>query len=196
MPTLPESNQHECRSMLDAFVHQQGDCGAALLNTLQRYIRYCSTRLQPLSLEDQQEVMQEVCIKLLHPHQSLIDNCQGWLFTIVRNEYIDHLRRQQRINRVLVPDTDGNLVEVSEAAGYLQQPDHGNFYAEADCLEHIFDHIEQQPTGTEDIEIYTQYALGMSNQEIAAQTGRTAGAIAKRISLLKQKLKQLMSELC
>lgn len=69
-------------------------------------------------------------------------------------------------------------------------------YNETECLEHIFDHIEQQPTGAMDIAIYTHHAFGLSNAEISAQTGRTAGAIAKRLSLLRQRIKQLRERLC
>ena len=181
--------------MLDDFILQQGDCGVQLLSTLQRFIHYCGNKYQPLTPEDQQEVLQETCLKLLQRHKQLKDNCKGWLFSVVRNEYVDHLRRHNRTNRLMVPDESGDLMEVSQPQA-LQQSDNSLLYAETDCLEKVFDHIEQQPTGEADIAIYTQHALGESNSEIAEQTGRTTGAIAKRISLLKQRLKQLMQTLC
>ena len=60
----------------------------------------------------------------------------------------------------------------------------------------MFQHIEQQITGVEDMQIYTAYALGNSNEEIAAQTGRSTGAIAKRLSLLRERVRQLRQALC
>lgn len=190
-----QSNHQQCHEMLDAFIQQRDDMGAKLLSALQRYIHYCGNSMQPLSAEDQQEVLQEVSIKLLKRHKQLTGNCNGWLFTIVRNEYIDLLRRQNRQNRLMVPDDSGNLVEVTAASTLPIQHD-SQLFDETECLEHVFDHIEKQPTGEMDISIYTQYAMGMTNNEIAEKTGRTQGAIAKRISLLRQRVKQLKAALC
>jgi DNA-directed RNA polymerase specialized sigma24 family protein len=46
------------------------------------------------------------------------------------------------------------------------------------------------------MQIYTAYALGNTNEEIAAQTGRSTGAIAKRLSLLRERVRQLRQALC
>jgi DNA-directed RNA polymerase specialized sigma24 family protein len=181
--------------MLEHFVQQRGDKGAKLLSTLQRYIQYCTYKLQPLTPADQQEVLQEVAIKLLSKHNQVQANCAGWLFTIVRNEYIDQLRRQVQQVQTLVESPNGDLVAL-EASYAVTQPSHENLFLETDCLEHVFQHIEQQATGAEDMQIYTQYALGESNEAIAAQTGRSVGAIAKRLSLLRERVRQLRQALC
>ncbi len=169
--------------------------GNALLAALRQYIKFCSYKMQPLSIEDQQEVLQEVGIKLLHRHQQLTGNCNGWLFTIVRNEIIDQLRKQKSRPTLLEPDNNGNLVEVQPQypAEVLH---HKNLYDETECIEKVFDEIENQPTGEEDLSIYTSFAMGKSNSEIGAEMGRTTGAIAKRISILRQRVKQLKQALC
>ena len=176
-------------------MRQRGDKGAKLLSSLQRYIQYCTYKLQPLSQADQQEVLQEVAIKLLSKHSQVQTNCAGWLFTIVRNEYIDHLRRQLQQVQTLVESPNGDLIALE--ASYAVTPSNPeNLFLETDCLEHVFQHIEQQTTGVEDMQIYTAYALGNSNEEIAAQTGRSTGAIAKRLSLLRERVRQLRQALC
>lgn len=180
--------------MLDAFVHQQGDLGAQLLSTLQRYIQYCGYKLHPLTRDDQQEVLQEVAITLLQRYKQLKKDCNGWLFTVVRNQYIDQLRKQQR-QVPLVENTDSHTTHNALHNLPTAQND-SQLYHETECLEHIFDHIEQQPTGEMDIAIYTHHAFGLSNAEISAQTGRSAGAIAKRLSLLRQRVRQLRESLC
>lgn len=207
-PSSPtQADHHECTQMLDAFVHQQGDLGAQLLSTLQRYIQYCGYKLHPLTRDDQQEILQEVAITLLQRYKQLKKDCNGWLFTIVRNQYIDQLRKQQR--QVSLVEPHAHHAENTGNTGSTGDADHQNFvqnlpcphsshqlYNETECLEHIFDHIEQQPTGAMDITIYTHHAFGLSNAEISAQTGRTAGAIAKRLSLLRQRIQQLRERLC
>ena len=174
---------------------QRGDKGAKLLSSLQRYIQYCTYKLQPLSQADQQEVLQEVALKLLSKHSQVHTNCAGWLFTLVRNEYIDHLRRQIQQVQTLVESPNGDLIAL-EASYAVTTPNPENLFLETDCLEHVFQHIEQQITGVEDMQIYTAYALGNSNEEIAAQTGRSTGAIAKRLSLLRERVRQLRQALC
>ena len=196
----PKPKESDCQSMLEHFIYQRGDKGVKLLSTLQRYIRYCAYKFQPLSTEDQQEVLQEVAIKLLNKSEQVQTNCLGWIFTIVRNEYIDVLRRQSTRTQTFVemPDTYNNHGELVEITEYYQLAVSGddNLFIEADCLEQVFKQIEQQPTGADDIAMYTRYALGETNDEIASAIGRTVGAVAKRLSLLRDRVRQLREVLC
>ncbi len=185
----------ECQQILDDFINQKGDMGAKLLSVLGVYIQQCHYKICPLRTEDQQEVLQEVAIKILNRSKQLKGRCSGWLFTIVRNEYIDHLRRNTMCSRIVEPDEKDHLIETvqSKQINSLSQQ---AMYNEADCLETVFDYIEAQPTGAMDITIYTGYAEGLSFSEIAKLTGRTVGAIGKRISNLRKRAKQLREELC
>lgn len=191
-----EANDVNCSEMLENFVLQQGDCGAKLLSVLERYIQYCNFKVSPLNLEDRQEILQEVAIKILNKHHQLRDNCKGWLFTIIRNEYITRIRSTNRYAQVFEPDSNGNLVSVDQSSHLTLLNVDSNLFDETECLEYVFNHIESQPTGAMDINIYTHCALGLSHSEIAKETGRTTGAIGKRISLLRGQVKQLMQELC
>ena len=187
----------ECHQILENFIFQRGDMGAKLLSILSAYINQCHYKICPLNREDQQEILQEVSIKLLHRYKQLKGSCNGWLFIIVRNEYIDHLRRNKSRSRLVEPDAEGNLIEVdsvqSQQINSLSQQAVLN---ETDCLESVFDYIESQPTGQMDISIYTGYAEGLSLAEIADLTGRTVSAIGKRISNLRKRVRQLREDLC
>lgn len=197
---LAKATEPDCHVMLEHFIYQRGDKGVKLLSTLQRYIRYCAYKFQPLSPEDQQEVLQEVAIKLLGKAEQVQTNCLGWIFTIVRNEYIDVLRRQTTRTQTFVamPDTHDSHGELVEFTEYYQLAVSGddNLFIEAECLEQVFKQIEQQPTGAEDMVMYTRYAQGDSNEEIASVVGRTVGAVAKRLSLLRERVRQLRDVLC
>ena len=63
---LSSNNSHsetDCQQMLGNFVSQKGDLGTQLLAALSQYIKFCSFKMQPLSPEDQQEVLQELRYK-------------------------------------------------------------------------------------------------------------------------------------
>ena len=186
----------QCHEMLLHFVEQRGDKGAKLLSVLTRYIQSCAYRHYPLSAEDQQDILQEVAIKILNHAQYLSENCSAWLFSIVRNEYIDRLRHYQTKKKVFEPDLDGTLVAVAEENTLSLAFADQDLYNQIDCLERVFDEIARQPTGAADMAIYTDYVHGLSNSEIAERTGRTIGAIAKRLSGLRDRVWQLKQELC
>ena len=197
MSSATSNTDKECHQLLENFIFQREDMGAKLLSILSAYINQCNYKICPLTREDQQEILQEVSIKLLHKYKQLKGSCNGWLFMIVRNEYVDHLRRNNLQSRLLEPDDQGNLIEIdaiqSQQINNLSQQ---AVYNETDCLEAVFDHIEDQPTGKMDISIYTGYAEGLSFAEISKLTGRTVSAIGKRISNLRKRVKQLREDLC
>lgn len=182
--------------MLLNFVEQRGDKGAKLLSVLTRYIQVCTYRHYPLSAEDQQDILQETAIKILNHFHQLQGSCGAWLFSIARNEYIDRLRQYQSKKKVFEPDLDGSLVPVSEENTVSLAFADQDLYNQVDCLERVFDEIACQPTGAADMAIYTDYVQGLNNSEIAERTGRTSGAIAKRLSGLRERVWQLKQELC
>ena len=186
----------QCREMLAQFVEQRGDKGAKLLSVLTRYLQSCAYRHYPLSAEDQQDILQETAIKVLNRSAQLQGHCSAWLFSIVRNEYIDRLRQYQSKKKVFEPDVDGTLVVMAEESTQSLALADQELYSQVDCLEHVFEQIARQPTGEMDMAIYTDYVQGLSNGEIAARTGRTMGAIAKRLSGLRDRVWQLKQELC
>lgn len=186
----------QCRELILQFVEQRGDKGAKLLSVLTRYIQTCVYRHYPLSAEDQQDILQETAIKILNSHQQLQGSCNAWLFSIVRNEYRDRLRQHQAKKTVFEPDLDGTLVSIAEENTVSLALADQNLYNQVDCLERVFEQIARQPTGEMDLAIYTDYVQGLSNGEIAERTGRTIGAIAKRLSGLRERVWQLKQELC
>lgn len=186
----------QCRELILQFVEQRGDKGAKLLSVLTRYIQTCVYRHYPLSAEDQQDILQETAIKILNSHQQLQGSCNAWLFSIVRNEYRDRLRQHQAKKTVFEPDLDGTLVPIAEENTVSLALADQNLYNQVDCLERVFEQIARQPTGEMDLAIYTDYVQGLSNGEIAERTGRTIGAIAKRLSGLRERVWQLKQELC
>lgn len=189
-------NGQECSEVLSQFIDQNGDNGSALFGILSRYISYCSHSFPHIGFHERQDILQEVAVKILcHADELRQNSSLPLLYTMVRNQCIDHMRKHKtqlnvyqhsaepEDNRALPPPG----LELGAPAAMLDN---------MDCLDRVFDHIESQPTGKVDILIYTQFALGLSYAEISVMVGRTVSAVGRRISILRGRLKQLREELC
>jgi DNA-directed RNA polymerase specialized sigma24 family protein len=189
-------NGKECSELLSQFVDQNGDNGSALFGILSRYISYCSHSFPRIGFHERQDILQEVAVKILCHADELRKSCSlPLLYTMVRNQCIDHMRKHKtqlnvyqhsaepEENRALPPPG----TDPSSQVAMLDN---------IDCLDKVFDHIESQPTGKMDLLIYTQFALGLSYAEISVMVDRTVSAVGRRISILRDRLKQLREELC
>lgn len=178
------------------FVDQKNDNGASLLKYIVSYISYVSMTHYELSYADQEEVQQEVAIKLLcQGHEIGHKFSKRFLYVMVRNQCIDQQRKKSRQLATFVP-SNTSIDDVSAPAPCLSEGKDVSLLHSLNCLEIIFSHLEAEPTGARDIAIYTNYAFGLSHNEIAAHSGRTPNAIAKRLSILRDRLKRLQSEYC
>ena len=184
--------------MLRHLLDQENDNGAAILSLVARYISHFAKLYCNLSFHEQQDICQEVAIKLICNGSKVRENCpRSWVYAVVRNQCISHVRKQSTHLSVFqssaTPEADatmaGSIPLLNEGVGVavIQQ---------MDCLQKVFDRIEAQETGKADIAIYTQYAFGLSYLEISKRTNRTVDAIGRRISVLKSRLKNLMDDCC
>lgn len=190
-----KSNHETYLSMVENFVHQKGDKGSELLSILGGYIRKFSYAKCFLSPDDQQDVLQEIAIKILNNHTKIIDNCYGWLFKISHNECINRIKKNSSSSALISMSASHEIMDVREEK--IQLPALPDDITEAiDCFEYVFDEIVKQSGAEQDREIYFQYVLGSKNSEIASQTGRTEGAIAKRLTTLRVRVKQLFLKFC
>lgn len=90
----------------------------------------------------------------------------GWLFTLVRRDFIDHLRRSARrpetpvaepLTRETVPDTADSVVERAEAARVRAA-------------------LAQLSPDQQEV-LVLRVVAGLTTPEVAAATGRTVGAV-------------------
>lgn len=193
---LLNSQDASCTEMLCHFIDQSDDHGAAILNLVERYINHFNQRYANLDFHERQDIQQDVAIKLLSQGHKVRDNCpRAWVYTVVRNQCINHVRKQSKH----LPCISTSNYSESGETGRLPTLDEGRtirLIHQMDCLQKIFDKIESQETGKADIALYTQYAFGLSYKEIAKRSKRTVDAIGQRISVLKKRLKLLVEECC
>ena len=196
--TSTDINSGGCTQMLGYLLDQKHDNGAAILNLVERYVHHFSRRYCNLDFSEQQDIQQEVALKLLCHGEEVRDNCsRSWVYTVVRNQCINHVHKQT--NQLSVYKFSGEPEALANAVGDL--PSLGSsvdveFIDRIDCLQKVFDKIEARETGKADIEMYTQYAFGLSYVEISKRSRRTVAAIGNRISLLKKRLRKFIDEYC
>jgi len=181
--------------LLKNLVKQQGDYGVGILNIVEHYIKQCCKTYFSITYEEKQEISQEAAIRLLLHYDDLEHSIsKRWIYVMVKNLCLDVLKKQRNHNQP-TPSTSHEEADiyhqlVSQNLYNLSNFDHHQ------CLDNVFAYIEVQPTGPEDLMIYSHFAYGSSRADIAYITGRTVSAITKRISILRSRLKTLREELC
>ena len=190
------SSANACSQMLCNLLDQKHDKGVAILSLVDRYTSHFAKCYCNLSFHERQDIRQEVAISLICNGEKVRDNCsKAWVYAVVRNQCLDHIRKQARQVAVFEGSADPESSVQGPVPATIESTDVG-VIERIDCLQKIFDTIEAQETGKADIAIYTQYAFGLSHDEISKRSKRTTGAIARRISVLKTRLKKLMNECC
>ena len=184
--------------MLCHLLDQKQDNGAAILNLVERYVEHFSRRYCNLSFHEQQDIQQDIAVKLLCHGETVRDNCsRSWIYTVVRNQCINYMHKQSKqLSIYKYSDHPEATAHSTGETPSLDQTVHIELIQRLDCLQKIFDQVEGQATGKADIAIYTQYAFGLSYTQIAKGSRRSVAAIGNRISLLKKRLKQLVKEHC
>lgn len=196
--TLSKDTNYNCTQMLCNLLDQKQDYGAAILSLVDRYVNHFSRCYCNLSFHERQDISQEVAIKLLCHGNKVRENCsRSWVYAVVRNQCISFVRKQTTELAVLNHSVEAN--DDAKVTGIIPPLAGGADFEminQIDCLQKVFDKIEVQETGKVDIAIYTQYAFGLSYVEISKRSKRTVDAVGRRISLLKNRLKNLVSEYC
>ena len=187
-----------CTKMLCNLLDQENDNGAELLSLVARYVEHFAGRYKNLSFSEQQDIQQDVAMKLFCHGEKIRKNCsRSWVYTVVRNQCINHVRqRAKRLSLLRFSENPEITVSAIGRAPSLENNLDITIIDSLDCLQAVFNRIEVQETGKEDISIYTQYAFGLSYTEISMRSKRTVAAIGNRISILKRRLRALVIECC
>lgn len=183
------------QTLLYNLVEQSGDNGAEILSIVEHYIHHCCRNYYSITDSEQQDIAQEASIKLLINYEELKHTIsKRWIYVMVKNLCLDALRKQRGSNQLssLGQDQDTENYSSLDPEDFKPQDQFDNH----ECLDNVFAYIGAQPTGQEDLTIYSHFVYGASRADIAHITGRTVNAVTKRVSILRTRLKKLRSELC
>jgi len=178
------------------FLDQKNDNGSTLLAYIDRYIAHVCRTHYAFTIPEQEDIRQEMAVVLLCKggkyRQNFTKRC---LYVMVRNQCLDQFRKQNRYLSTFVGSVSEEDKQSAPVPTFSAGAD-AELFQHLNCLERIFGEIDSQPTGKEDMYIYTQYAFGLSHLEISQNAKRGVTAVARRVSILKSRLKKLKNELC
>ena len=84
-----------CAQMLCHLLDQTNDNGAAILNLIERYVNHFAKRYCNLGFHEQQDIQQDVAVKLLCHGETVRHNCsKSWVYTVVRNQCINYIHKK------------------------------------------------------------------------------------------------------
>lgn len=182
-------------NMLTNLLDQKNDKGEAILNLTERYINHFAVRYLNLSKHEQQDIKQEVAISFLSHGDKMRESCsRSWIYTVVRNCCINHVRKQISLQDTL----EKKLVTKTKTLMQLQSESIWNKRSceEIDFIENIFRIQDEKPTSQKDDPMILElYLHGYSYGEIAERIKRSESTIANRISTLKRQLKDTIGEI-
>lgn len=137
--------------------------------------------------EAARDLVQDTTLKVLDNEAKYVDNInfKGWVFTIMRNIFINDYRRQVRNATVI--DTTGDLyhLNLSQESG-LSTPE-GSFAAkEISAAINSFSDAYRVP--------FTMYIEGYKYSEIADEMGLPLGTVKSRIFFARKRLQAMLRD--
>lgn len=137
--------------------------------------------------ETAQDLVQDTTLKVLSNESKYVDNVnfKGWVFTIMRNIFINNYRRQTRVATV-VDSTEGLYhLNLSQESG-LATPE--GSYAAKEITNAISRFTEEYRAP------FTMYLAGYKYGEIADRMHLPLGTVKSRIFLARKRLRKMLGE--
>lgn len=137
--------------------------------------------------DDAYDLLQDTTLKALDNEDKFADNTnfKGWVFTIMRNIFINNYRRGVRSATVI--DTTDNLyhLNISQDSG-LQSPE--GSYTATEITDAINDLAEEYRTP------FSMHVAGYKYSEIAEKMALPLGTVKSRIFFARKKLQERFAD--
>ena len=139
------------------------------------------------SREAAQDLVQDTTLKVLDNEAKYVDNInfKGWVFTIMRNIFINNYRRQVRNATVVDTTEDLYHLNLSQESGF-ETPE-GSFAAkEISAAINSFSDEYKDP--------FSMYIAGYKYSEIAEEMGLPLGTVKSRIFFARKRLQGMLKD--
>jgi RNA polymerase sigma-70 factor (ECF subfamily) len=139
---------------------------------------------------DAEDLVQETCLRALRGMDGLRSggSAKAWLFTILRNIWLNQLRHRHMAPDLIELDADGN--GASQPADAKQDP-HADYVSQVQ-REQVRAAIQQLPVEFREIIILREYEE-LSYQAIAALLGCPTGTVMSRLARARSRLREFLS---
>jgi RNA polymerase sigma-70 factor (ECF subfamily) len=137
-----------------------------------------------------EDLLQETCVRAVQTTESLQlgSNVKGWLFTILRNIWLNQVRQRRAAPKIVELDVD------ESTAGMAVEPSKGPhaLYVSKVERDQVRQAIQKLPEEFREIIVLREYGE-LSYQEIASLLGCPAGTVMSRLGRARSKLRTLLS---
>lgn len=137
--------------------------------------------------EAAQDLVQDTTLKVLDNEEKYVDNVnfKGWVFTIMRNIFINNYRRQVRSATVIDTTEDLYHLNLSQESG-LSTPEGSYAAKEISVAINAF---------SKEYKVhFTMYIAGYKYSEIADKMGLPLGTVKSRIFFARKRLQGLLKD--
>ncbi|MCM1290827.1 MAG: RNA polymerase sigma factor [Prevotella sp.] len=137
--------------------------------------------------EAAEDLVQDTTLRVLDNESKYVDNVnfKGWVFTIMRNIFINNYRRQVRSTTIIDTTDDLYHLNLSQDSG-LSTPEGSYAAKEISSVINTF---------TDDYRVpFSMYFAGYKYSEIASKMGLPLGTVKSRIFFARKRLRELLRD--
>ena len=138
--------------------------------------------------EDAQDLLQETFLKAIQYREKFTDatNLKAWLYTIMKNTFINNYRRGQKSQSIIDTSKDLFVINVPQKKE-IQTPD--GMITQKD-IQKAIDELQEEYRVP-----FQRYYDGFKYQEIADELNLPIGTVKSRIFLARKRLMELLKDL-
>lgn len=135
--------------------------------------------------DDAYDLLQDTTLKALDNKEKFIDNTnfKGWVFTIMRNIFINHYRRKARVAMIVDQSEDAYMLNVGQESESVTPEDSYAVHEILDTLDSF---------GEEYRVPFSMYLKGYKYAEIAEHMGLPVGTVKSRIFFARRRLRSCL----
>lgn len=133
------------------------------------------------------DLVQDTTLKVLSNEEKYVDNVnfKGWVFTIMRNIFINNYRRQVRSATVIDSTEDLYHLNLSQESGF-STPEGSFAVKEISMAINEFSREYKEP--------FSMYIAGYKYSEIADKMGLPLGTVKSRIFFARKRLQDVLKD--